>query len=187
MTAAGAAGADGSDGGGAPRTRLGVVASVLGRVTAWAGGLAFLSILVINLAQMIVRQFGHGWLWVTDVSQLLLIWTVMLGSVAAYCHAEHIATGWLDTKLTGRPLQALLLVLRVVEIGFFAIICAAGISVAQARDSIPYVQLGVPTSWAYASIPVAGALLIVAAVTLPLRPAGTPPPLPEPDLERTVA
>lgn len=173
-----------------PRTgggRFAAVATGLGRATAWAGGLAFFTIFVVNLAQMVARQIGHGWLWVTDLSQLLLLWTVMLGSVAAYCFAEHITTGWLDSKLTGRPLRVLLVLLRVAEIGFFAIVVGAGLSVAQARDHIPYVQLGVPTSWAYAAIPVAGVLLLVAAVTMPLRAHGFPPPVPESDLERSPA
>lgn len=150
-------------------TRFAAVSSGIGAATAWIAGLAFAAIFVLNLAQMVLRQFGHGWLWVTDLSQLLLLWTVMLGAVAAFCRYEHIVTGWLDGKLTGGALRVLLIVLRVVEIGFFAILVASGAAVTQARDSIPYVQLGVPTSWSYAAIPVAAALLVAAALTLPLH------------------
>lgn len=61
-----------------------------------------------------------------------------------------------------------MVVLRVLEAGFFVILIIAGYVVATVRGGIPYVQLGISTGWTYAAIPVAGALLLIACATRPL-------------------
>jgi TRAP-type C4-dicarboxylate transport system permease small subunit len=128
----------------------------------------FATLLVLNLVQVGLRSFANGFIWVTDLSQLLLLWMVMLGTVAAYCFNEHIVTGYLDGKLQGAALKVLLIVLRVLEAGFFLILIVAGYAVASVRGGIPYVQLGISTGWTYAAIPAAGVLLLIAAVGRPL-------------------
>ena len=152
------------------------VRDLIGWLTAWVAGVAFLAIFVINLSQIAARASGGGWVWVTDASQLLLLWTVMLGTVGAYCYGEHIVTGLLDGKLRGTTQKALLIVVRAVEILFFLTLVVAGWAVTTTREAIPYVQLGVSTGLAYAAIPTAGVLLLIAAFCMPLN-------LPEPPLQ----
>src|SRR5689334_21640505 len=101
----------------------------------------------------------------------MLLWMVVLGTVAAYCFNEHIVTGFLDGKLQGAALKVLLIVLRILEALFFVVLIVAGYAVASVRGGIPYVQLGISTGWTYAAIPVAGLLLLVAAVARPLSPS----------------
>lgn len=137
--------------------------------TKWAAGLLFCGLLVINVVQVCVRATSEGLIWVTDLSQLMLLWMVMLGTVSAYCSNEHILTGFLDSRLRGRALDVLLVVLRILEMLFFLILLVAGYSVASVRTEIPYVQLGISTAWTYAAIPSAALLLLLAAVALPLR------------------
>jgi TRAP-type C4-dicarboxylate transport system permease small subunit len=135
-----------------------------------AAGL-FIALLVINLVQVFLRSITNGLIWVTDLSQLMLLWMVMMGTVAAYCYNEHIVTGYLDGKLRGTALKVLLVVLRVLEALFFLILIIAGYAVASVRAGIPYVQLGISTGWTYVSIPVAGVLLLIAAAARPLSVA----------------
>jgi TRAP-type transport system small permease protein len=140
----------------------------IGRVTQWVSAALFLALLVLNLLQVGLRAAGGGFVWVTDLSQVMLLWMVMTGVVAAYCAGEHIVTGYLDTKLNGRPQVVLLLGLRVLEVLFFLVLVIAGYTVTTVRAAIPYVQLGISTGWTYAAIPVAGLLLLAAAVSRPL-------------------
>ncbi|MGH3358069.1 MAG: TRAP transporter small permease [Nocardioidaceae bacterium] len=154
------------------RSRAGLL---IAAATQWAAGLLFCGLLVINVTQVTVRALGEGMIWVTDLSQLMLLWMVMMGTVAAYCSNEHILTGYLDSRLDGYARALLLVVLRLLEIVFFLILLVAGYSVASVRAEIPYVQLGISTGWTYASIPTAGALLLLAAAALPLH-------RPEPDV-----
>lgn len=153
---------------------------VLGRATQGVAGLLFAALLVLNLVQVGLRSFTSGLIWVTDLSQLLLLWMVMMGTVAAYCYNEHIVTGYLDGKLRGTALKVLLVVLRVLEASFFLILITAGYAVTLVRGNIPYVQLGVSTGWTYAAIPVAGVLLLIAAA---VRPLSVPVPGGNTDLE----
>lgn len=140
----------------------------IGRATQWVSAALFIALLVLNLVQVGLRAAGGGFVWVTDLSQVLLLWMVMTGVVAAYCAGEHIVTGYLDTKLSGRPQVVLLLGLRVLEVLFFLVLVIAGYTVTTVRSAIPYVQLGISTGWTYAAIPVAGLLLLAAAVSRPL-------------------
>lgn len=148
--------------------------------TRWIAGCLFGALLLVNLFQVGARAVGGGVIWVTDLSQLMLLWMVMMGTVAAYCANEHILTGYLDARLRGRALSVLLVVLRLLEMLFFWILLVAGASVASVRAEIPYVQLGISTGWTYASIPVAGVLLLIAALALPLR---RPDPVLEPETD----
>ena len=140
----------------------------IGRATQGVSAALFIALLIVNLVQVGLRAAGGGFVWVTDLSQLMLLWMVMTGVVAAYCLGEHIVTGYLDTKLSGRPQVLLLLGLRILEVLFFLILIIAGYTVATVRAGIPYVQLGISTGWTYAAIPVAGALLLAAALSRPL-------------------
>ena len=144
------------------------VSGLVGRLAVGAAGLIFMTLLILNLVQVAMRSVTNGFIWVTDLSQLLLLWMVMMGTVAAYCYNEHIVTGYLDGKLTGTPLKMLLILLRVLEVAFFLVLIVAGYRVASVRGGIPYVQLGISTGWTYAAIPVAGVLLLIAAAARPL-------------------
>lgn len=144
------------------------VSRLVGRFAQAVAGLLFLALLVLNLVQVAVRSVGNGLIWVTDLSQLMLLWMVMMGTVAAYCFNEHIVTGYLDAKLRGVPQKVLLIILRVFEALFFLVLIVAGYAVASVRGGIPYVQLGISTGWTYAAIPAAGVLLLIACVARPL-------------------
>src|SRR5690606_16885465 len=137
----------------------------------------FIALLVVNLVQVVLRAAGGGFVWVTDLSQLMLLWLVMIGTVAAYCAGEHIVTGYLDRKLAGRAQGVLLLGLRLLEALFFFVLIVAGWSATPARAAIPYVQLGISPGWTYAALPVAGVLLLAAALTRPLSPPKPEVPL----------
>jgi TRAP-type C4-dicarboxylate transport system permease small subunit len=131
---------------------------------------AFATIFVVNIGQIVARSLGGGWVWVSDLSQLLFIWTVMLGAAAAYCLREHIVASFLLDRVSGAAAKVLALLIRTLEATFFAILAIAGTRVAAVRADIDYIQLQVPTAWAYYAIPVAATLMLVAAITLSLRP-----------------
>ncbi|MBA2318997.1 MAG: TRAP transporter small permease [Euzebyales bacterium] len=154
-------------------TALGVArtgATHVSAACAALSGLCFLAIFLVNVTQIGLRSLaGGGWIWVTDLSQLLFIWMVMLGTVAAYHAHEHIVVDFLVARLTGLRETVAAGLTRVVEIGLFAILLQTGLDVARVRGGISYIQLGVPTSWGFYAIPVAAALLLLLAFLLPLR------------------
>jgi TRAP-type C4-dicarboxylate transport system permease small subunit len=140
----------------------------------WVAGTFFGIIFAINVAQIVVRQVDGGWIWVSDLSRLLFTWTVMLGAAAAYGKREHIVASFLVERVPDRWQWIPALAVRVVEVLVALILVFAGLNVAQNRFQIEYIQLeGVSTGWAYASVPVLGALILLFALTLPLKPETT--------------
>lgn len=149
----------------------------------WVAGTFFGIIFAINVAQIVLRQFDAGLIWVSDLSRLLFTWMVMLGAAAAYGKREHIVASFIVEKVPDRWKWIPALAVRVIEVLVGLILLLAGIQVAQNRGQIDYIQLeGVSTGWAYLSVPVLGALILLFALTLPLKPETT-----EEQMERDLA
>jgi TRAP-type C4-dicarboxylate transport system permease small subunit len=141
---------------------------------AWVAGILFGIIFAINVAQIVLRQFDAGLIWVSDLSRLLFTWTVLLGAAAAYGKREHIVASFIVEKVPDRWQWLPALAVRLVEVLVALILLFAGIAVAQNRAQIDYIQLeGVSTGLAYAAVPVLGALMLLFALTLPLKPETT--------------
>ncbi|MGH3516874.1 MAG: TRAP transporter small permease [Haloechinothrix sp.] len=136
----------------------------------WVSGVCLGTIFAINIAQIVYRLVGPGWIWVSDLSRLLFTWTVMAGATAAYARKEHIVTDFLAARLAGASRLVVALLVRGVELCFMATLCVAGIAVATSRADIAYVQLGVSTSWAFWAIPVCAAAMVLASLFLPIGP-----------------
>jgi TRAP-type C4-dicarboxylate transport system permease small subunit len=143
-------------------------------VASWVAGIFFGLIFAINVAQIVLRQFDAGWIWVSDLSRLLFAWMVFLGTAAAYGLREHIVATFIIEKVPARFQWIPTLVIRAIEIVVALILLFAGMAVAQTRAQIDYIQLeGVSTGWAYLAVPVLGAVMLLCALTLPLKPATT--------------
>jgi TRAP-type transport system small permease protein len=141
---------------------------------AWVAGIFFGIIFAINVLQIVLRQFDAGLIWVSDLSRLLFTWTVMLGAAAAYGKREHIVASFIVEKVPVRWQWVPALAVRVIEVLVALLLVVAGLAVAQNRAQIDYIQLeGVSTGWAYASVPVLGAVMLLCAFTLPLTPETT--------------
>jgi TRAP-type C4-dicarboxylate transport system permease small subunit len=141
---------------------------------AWVAGIFFGIIFAINVAQIVLRQLDAGLIWVSDLSRLLFAWTVMLGAAAAYGMREHIVASFIVEKVPVRWQWVPALAVRAIEVLVALLLLVAGTAVAQNRFQIDYIQLeGVSTGWAYASVPVLGAVMLLCAFTLPLKPETT--------------
>jgi TRAP-type C4-dicarboxylate transport system permease small subunit len=141
---------------------------------AWVAGIFFGIIFAINVLQIVLRQFDAGLIWVSDLSRLLFTWTVMLGAAAAYGKREHIVASFIVEKVPVRWQWVPALAVRVIDVLVALLLVVAGLAVAQNRAQIDYIQLeGVSTGWAYASVPVLGAVMLLCAFTLPLTPETT--------------
>jgi TRAP-type C4-dicarboxylate transport system permease small subunit len=152
-------------------------------VASWVAGIFFGIIFAVNVAQIVLRQFDAGWIWASDLSRLLFAWMVFLGAAAAYGMREHIVATFIVEKVPARLQWIPALAIRAIEIIVALILLFAGIAVAQTRAQIEYIQLeGVSTGWAYLSVPVLGAVMLLCALTLPLKPATT-----EDQVERDLA
>lgn len=154
-----------------PATQISTRArGLLAACTAWLAGIAFGTIFAINIAQITARQINGGWIWVSDLSRLLFVWTVMLGAAAAYARHEHIVASFLTERVPDRWQWLPGVIIRTIELVLAFVLVVAGMNVAEGRMQIDYIQLGVPTGYAYYAIPALGALMLLFGLTSPLRP-----------------
>jgi TRAP-type C4-dicarboxylate transport system permease small subunit len=158
----------------------------LGKIEDWLLAILVLILVALAGAQIILRNFfDTGLSWADPLLRALVLWTGMLGALAAVRYDKHIALDVLQRFLTPR----LRWISRVLTLGFAAVICAA-----MAWFSVDLVKIdltsgsnafaGVP-SWFVESILPAGFALM--ALRFALRafspPAHIPLLLHEPDEE----
>ena len=158
----------------------------LGKIEDWLLAILVLILVVLAGAQIILRNlFDTGLSWADPLLRALVLWTGMLGALAAVRDDKHIALDVLQRFLT----PGMQRMSRVFTLGFAAVMCAA-----MAWFSVDLVKIdlasgsnafaGVP-SWLIESIlPVGFGLM---ALRFALRafapPAHVPLLLHEPDKE----
>ena len=155
---------------GAPIEQLALWRGRLIALVAWGAFTTFSTIFAINIGQIFLRIFGGGWIWVHDLSALLFAWTVMLGAAAAYGKFDHVVASVLIDRISSGWNRILAIVVRIIELSVGALILYASLEIIETRMAIPYVQLGIPTGWAYVSVSVLGASILVFGLTTPLIP-----------------
>jgi len=145
-----------------------MVARWRGRLVAlvsWAAFAAFGTIFAVNIIHIAMRQFGGGWIWVHDLSALLFAWTVMLGAAAAYGKFDHVVASFLIDKLSAMWSRLVAYFVRCVELIVGLVLVLGSLPVIETRMGIFYIQLGIPTGWAYISVFTLGALMLIFGLT----------------------
>ena len=123
-------------------------------------GTALMAIFLLNVYQVGGRYlFGVGAVWIPDVTRLLMIWMVFLGTALLHLRGRHLVIDFIQVRLPARTRRATELAITVAMLGMACILLRAGWSIMQIRMDIPYTGWEVPTGYAYLAVPV-GALLI---------------------------
>ena len=124
------------------------VLEILRRIEDWLLAILVLLLVVLAGGQIVLRDFFHtGISWADPLMRQLVLWTGMLGALAAVRDEKHIALDVLQRFLS--PLVQK--IARILTFGFAAAICAA-------LAWYSYVMLGVDyasatQSSAFASLP----------------------------------
>lgn len=132
-------------------------------------GALLVAIFVVNVAQVSLRPVMGGWIWVSDLSRLLIVWVIMLGAAAASGLREHLLVDFVVDKVppTLKILSAY--IVRFCELGIGVILLVSGSVVAMSRMSIQYIQLGIPTGYAFLAIPVLGFFMVAFGLLMSMR------------------
>lgn len=124
--------------------------------------MVILSVLVILVSiQVIYRQLGisGSFGWTEEAARGLFIWMVMLGAALGVAEGSHFAIGSLARKLPIMLRRAALLV-KLLSVGAIALIfLIEGWFFAVRGLSRVSLVTGLPSTWTFASIFVAGALM----------------------------
>lgn len=145
--------------------RVQSVRSACANGIAWVAGIGLFAIFAVNVVQIGLRAAGGGLIWVSDFSRLVFVWVALLGGAAAYGLYDHITVTFVVDKVPRRLQAACAIAVRLSEIGLALILLLAGLAILDTRMGIDYVQLGLPTGFAYLAVPVFAGLVLVFALT----------------------
>jgi TRAP-type transport system small permease protein len=141
---------------------LAIVAKILETVVA----AAFLALFLFSTLQIVLRYvFGESLFWVPDLVGFLFIWCVFASAAVMYYRGEHIVVDFLVKRARQRTQEVLGLVLNFVMILFLAVLIWQGIIVTSLRMRLSYTVLPLPTGYAYLSIPLMAAVMLLSSVS----------------------
>jgi len=132
----------------------------LDRVLSGALGAILLVIFSLNLYQVGGRYlFGVGAVWIPDLTRLLFIWMVFLGTALMHQRKRHLAIDFLLHKFPRPARRTIDALIGMGMLGLVSVMAVVGWRIMQIRMDIPYTGLEIPTGYAYLAVPVAAALM----------------------------
>ena len=139
---------------------ISVVRASLDRgLSAIIGGI-LLIIFFLNLYQVGGRYiFGVGAIWIPDLTRLLFIWMVFLGTALMHQRRRHLVIDFLLLKFSQSVRRVAEAVIGMGMLVLAGVMAAAGWRIMLIRMDIPYTGLEIPTGYAYLAVPVAAFLI----------------------------
>lgn len=137
-------------------------------------GVALLVLFLVNIIQIGARPVMGGWIWVNDFSRLLVTWVIMIGAAAAVGLREHLVVDFVVDRAPAAFRNVSAYVIRAAEIGIGFILLVSGVVVAMSRMNIQYIQLGIPTGYAFLAVPFLGFFMVLFGVLMSVRNSGDP-------------
>jgi TRAP-type transport system small permease protein len=144
------------------------ILGALDRVLSFALGAILICIFSLNLYQVGGRYlFGVGAVWIPDLTRLLFIWMVFLGTALVHRQKRHLVIDVLLLKCPRPARWTIEALIALGMLGLAGVMVAVGWRIMQIRMDIPYTGLEIPTGYAYLAVPVAAALIaLTSLVTL---------------------
>jgi len=129
--------------------------------TALAGGLLFVVFLVV-LTQVLMRYlFGWPNPWSEELSRFCFIWLSMLGAALAVERKSHFGFDQVVRKLSPEKYRWVRRLAKVTVAAVSALLIVSGLALVHLTGGQHSPALDVPMSWVYASVPVAGFLMLI--------------------------
>jgi TRAP-type C4-dicarboxylate transport system permease small subunit len=117
-------------------------------------------IFLLNLYQVGGRYlFGVGAIWIPDLTRLLFIWLVFLGTALMHQRNRHLVIDFLLLKFRRSARRAAEAMINLGMLALAGVMAAAGWRIMLIRMDIPYTGLEIPTGYAYLAVPVAAVLI----------------------------
>lgn len=150
------------------RGRVRKVLRAIEFVEGTVGALLLLAILVLIMAQVIVRVAPlGGWVWTGELARFSLVWLSFLMAGYLLGRDEHISLNFTDHLLPERGRQVVTIVAHLVVAAVCAGFVYEGIGLIEARSGIRSSAARIPMSLVYAVPTVGFALTAVRALIGP--------------------
>lgn len=137
----------------------------LDRVLAFVLGAILIGIFSLNLYQVGGRYlFGVGAIWIPDLTRLLFIWMVFLGTALMHQRKRHLVIDFVLLKFPAPARRTVEALVALGMLGVAGVMAAVGWRIMQIRMEIPYTGLEIPTGYAYLAVPVAAVLIALTSL-----------------------
>ncbi|MEE6282930.1 TRAP transporter small permease [Georgenia sp. MJ170] len=157
------------------RTRRETLVRRISHGLAALAGALLLVLFLVNVLQIGARPLMGGWIWVNDLSRLLVTWVIMLGASAAVGLREHLIVDFVVERAPEKFRAVSAYFTRAAEIGIGFILLVSGVVVGMERMNIQYIQLGIPTGYAYLAVPAVGFFMVLFGLLMNIRPPESAP------------
>ena len=125
-------------------------------------GLDFLILFILNVGQITSRSvLGISSVLIPDISRLLFIWMVFLGTASIYKNKQHLIIEFVKFKFPLKLQHRLSVLTDLMMMIFFLILIRAGWRMMIIRLDIPYTGWEVPTGYAYLAVPISASLMFL--------------------------
>ena len=125
-----------------------------------------LTLLVLVISYVVFARFvlSNSPSWGEEFSLLLMVWICLLSPPEALREGRHLAISLIQDLVPSAVVRAIDLINHLLVLAFAGFMVIEGYKLAQLtlRNILP--GMGVSASFLYASVPVAGALLALAAI-----------------------
>lgn len=137
-------------------------ARVLTRSTEVTATVILITVTILNLTQVVGRYaFNAGFSWTEETMRYLMVWLMMLGSVACIFRAEHMALATLEGTVkpeNARYVRSALYTIAAIFCGF-VLIYGWPLAIRNAGQVAP--ASGIPMIYPYLALPVGAFLMLV--------------------------
>lgn len=139
---------------------------------AWfVAGLLLAVVCLLGLWQVVARfVLTQPSSWTEEVMRRLLIWSVMLGTVAAFRRGAMISVDLVLRTSRGAWRRIVRTGISAVTLAFLGVLLWQGIDLAWRVRFQTFASVDLSMAWAYAALPVGAALGIVAVIAQYLDP-----------------
>ncbi len=129
-----------------------------------------MGVLTVVIIQVVARyMFKVSTPWTDEVSQILLVWTVMVGAAVAMERKEHYVITFIFDRVPRRIRLALLVSINLVAAIFLLLLADIGWDYFHRGFGRNYIVTGVPHAATFLSLPVAAVMMLFSMVSQSLE------------------
>lgn len=140
------------------------IEATIGRVVegiTWVLMAALVLLVSVNVFARYV--LAVGWLSAEEVSRLVFVWVVFLGSYVALRRKQHMAIDLVAARVPRGALPAFLTVTRLFVLAFLGVLAWSGVDLVRTTLELDRVTpiLGISAAWGYLGVPVSAVLMFL--------------------------
>lgn len=140
------------------------ITSVMAKVLTAMAVIAISIMVIACFAQVVIRNMGRSAPWVEEMARYAQVWITFLGGAVAYKHGSLAAIDFLKTKLNGKSVAILDLIILALCVVFFCYGVSGGIVLASKMARQTTAALKISKAFVYGALPTGCAFMLLFSI-----------------------